>query len=87
AEGSREAKTGAVVLAVRSGAPVLPVYVGKLPGPLARLRGGRHEIFVGEPLSLDVALRGSRAYKEAADEIMRAVYALPEAHARRTAKG
>ncbi len=39
AEASREAKSGVVVLALRSGARVLPVHVGKLPGPLSRLRG------------------------------------------------
>lgn len=86
AEESREAKTGAVVLAVRSGAPVLPVYVGKLPGPLARLRGRTLEIFVGEPLTLDKDLRGGRAYRVAANEIMSSVYALPE-NAKRAAQG
>ncbi len=81
----REAKSGAVMLAVRSGAPVLPVYVAKLPGPLSRLRGERHEIFVGEPKTVDRSLRGGRAYREAADEILRDIYALPEEH-RRTAR-
>ena len=79
----REAKSGAVMLAARSEALVLPVYVGKLPGPASRLRGQRLEIFVGEPASVDRSLRGGRAYREAADEILGAVYALPEEHARR----
>ena len=83
---AREAKSGAVMLAVRSGAPVLPVYVAKLPGPAARLRGERHEIFVGEPRTVDESLRGGHAYRVAADEILRAVYALPEEHARRAAR-
>ncbi len=82
----REAKSGAVMLAVRSGAPVLPVHVGKLPGPASRLRGHRLEIFVGEPTGLDRSLRGGQAYREAADEILSAIYALPEEHARRTAQ-
>ncbi len=82
----REAKSGAAMLAVRSGAPVLPVYVGKLPGPASRLRGHRHEIFVGEPTTVDRSLRGGSAYREAADEILGIIYALPEEHARRTAK-
>ena len=77
---SREAKSGVVVLAVRGSAPVLPVYVGKLPGPLSRLRGERLHIFVGEPIDLDMALRGGSAYRAAADEIMRKIYALPEQH-------
>jgi 1-acyl-sn-glycerol-3-phosphate acyltransferase len=78
---SREAKTGVVVLAVRSSAPVLPVHVGRLPGPLSRLRGQRLHIFVGEPVHLDPAMRGGAAYRTAADEIMRTIYALPERHA------
>ncbi len=84
AEGSKEAKTGAVVLAVRSGAPVLPVYVGRLPGPLARLRGQRLHIFVGEPIQLDAKLRGGPAYRAAAGEIMQTIYALPEQQARKS---
>jgi 1-acyl-sn-glycerol-3-phosphate acyltransferase len=74
---SREAKSGVVVLAVRSGASVLPVHVGRLPGPLSRLRGRRLHIFVGEPIQLDKALRGGSAYRAAADEIMHTIYALP----------
>lgn len=78
AEGSREAKTGAVVLAVRGGAPILPVYVGTMPGPLSRLRGHRLHINVGDPIRLDATLRGGPAYREAADEIMNTIYSLPE---------
>ena len=78
---SREAKSGVVVLAVRSGASVLPVHVGRLPGPVSRLRGQRLHIFVGEPVRMDPAMRGGAAYRGAADEIMRTIYALPERHA------
>ena len=67
-EGAKQAKSGVVVLALRSGASVLPVHVGKLPGPLSRLRGQRLHIFVGEPVHLDPAMRGGAAYREAADE-------------------
>jgi 1-acyl-sn-glycerol-3-phosphate acyltransferase len=74
----REAKSGVVVLALRSGASVLPVHVGKLPGPLSRLRGQRLHIFVGEPVHMDPAMRGGAAYRAAADEIMHTIYALPE---------
>jgi 1-acyl-sn-glycerol-3-phosphate acyltransferase len=75
---SREAKSGVVVLAVRSGAAILPVHVGRLPGVLSRLRGERLHIFVGEPVSLDKDLRSGSAYRAAADEIMRTIYALPD---------
>ena len=59
---------------------MLPVFVGRLPGPLDRLRGGRLHIFVGEPIELDPALRGGAAYRAAAEEIMRSIYSLPEKH-------
>jgi 1-acyl-sn-glycerol-3-phosphate acyltransferase len=78
-EGSKQAKSGVVVLASRGNAPVLPVYVGRMPGPLARLRGGRLHIYVGEPIELDPALRGGAAYRAEAEEIMRSIYALPGA--------
>jgi len=81
---AREAKSGVVVLAVRGGAPVLPVYVGRLPGPLSRLRGEKLHIFVGEPIKLDTGIRGGSAYRAAADEIMHTIYALPEQGARKT---
>jgi 1-acyl-sn-glycerol-3-phosphate acyltransferase len=77
-ETSKRAKSGVVVLAARGDAPVLPVYVGRLPGPLGRLRGERLRVFIGEPIELGPALRGGAAYREAADEIMRSIYALPE---------
>jgi 1-acyl-sn-glycerol-3-phosphate acyltransferase len=77
-EASKQAKSGVVVLAARSGAPVLPVYVGRLPGPASRLRGQRLRIFVGEPIDLDPALRGGAAYRAAADEIMHSIYDLPK---------
>lgn len=76
----REAKSGAVLLAVRSGAAVLPVFVGRMPGPISRLRGERLRIVVGDPIPVDAALRGGRAYREAADAILRDIYALPDGH-------
>ena len=75
---AREAKSGAVLLAIRGGAPVVPVFVGKIPGPLARLRGERLRLVVGDPIRLDENLRGGEAYREAADEVLRKVYALPK---------
>ena len=74
---AREAKSGAVMLALRGGAPVLPVFVGKMPGPLARLRGERLRLIVGEPMTMDRDLRGGKAYREAADDVLRTIYALP----------
>jgi hypothetical protein len=57
---------------------VLPVFVSKIPGPLARLRGERLRLIVGDPIHLDENLRGGKAYREAADDVLRTIYALPK---------
>ena len=75
---AREAKSGAVMLAIRADAPVLPVHVGKIPSISERLRGARHHVHIGKPITLDNTLRGGKAYRSAADEVLRAVYSLPE---------
>jgi 1-acyl-sn-glycerol-3-phosphate acyltransferase len=80
-EATKTAKSGVVVLAARGKAPVLPVYVGSLPGLRSRLRGGRLYVYVGEPVELDPTLRGGAAYRAAAEEIMTSIYALPKKHA------
>lgn len=77
-EGSREAKSGTVLLAVRGGAPVLPVFVGQAPGLRDRLRGEKLSVYVGDPISVDPALRGREEYRAAADEVLRTIYALPD---------
>lgn len=74
----KEAKSGAVLLSVRGDAPILPVYVSKMPGPLARLRGERLRLIVGDPIPPRKHLRGGKAYREAADEVLRAIYDLPK---------
>jgi len=77
-EGSREAKSGTALLAVRGGAPVLPVFVGETPSLRGRLRGEKLRVYVGPPITLDATLRGREEYRAAADEVLRAIYALPE---------
>ena len=76
-EDSRGAKSGTVLLAVRAGAPVLPVFVGKSPGLRGRLRGEKLRVYVGDAITLDSTLRGREEYRAAADELLRTVYALP----------
>jgi 1-acyl-sn-glycerol-3-phosphate acyltransferase len=76
-EGSRGAKSGTVLLAVRAGAPVLPVFVGKSPALRGRLRGEKLRVYVGDRITADPTLRGREQYRAAADEVLRAVYALP----------
>jgi 1-acyl-sn-glycerol-3-phosphate acyltransferase len=75
-----EAKTGTVVLALRGGAAVLPVFAGPIPPPAARLRGAKFHVYVGDPIPIDNTLRGRQAYREAADQVLRVIYALPERH-------
>jgi 1-acyl-sn-glycerol-3-phosphate acyltransferase len=76
-EGSRGAKSGTVLLAVRAGAPVLPVFVGKSPSLRGRVRGEKLRVYVGDPITVDSTLRGREEYRAAADEVLRTVYALP----------
>ena len=75
---AREAKSGAVMLAIRGDAPVLPVHVGKIPSIPARLKGERLIIHIGPPFNLDNTLRGGKAYRSAADEVLRVIYKLPQ---------
>jgi 1-acyl-sn-glycerol-3-phosphate acyltransferase len=75
-EGAREAKSGTVLLAVRGGAPVLPVFVGKTPSLRRRLRGERLEVYVGAPIAVDARLRGREEYRAAAEDVLRTIYAL-----------
>jgi 1-acyl-sn-glycerol-3-phosphate acyltransferase len=75
---SPEAKSGAALLAARSGAPVVPVFAGPIPGPTARLRGERFHVYVGDPIFIDNTNRSREGYRRVADEILRSIYALPE---------
>jgi 1-acyl-sn-glycerol-3-phosphate acyltransferase len=75
---SQEAKSGAALLAARSGAPVLPVFVGRIPSPAARLRGEKFHVYLGDPIIIDNTGRGREAYRRAADEILRTIYALAQ---------
>lgn len=76
-------KSGVGMLAARTGAPILPVYVDRVPGIVARLRGGRLRVYVGEPLHPDERRRDGAAYRKIAEETLRAVYALKEEQAAR----
>ncbi len=71
-------KSGVGMLAARANAPILPVFVGKVPNPFERLRGARLRVYIGDPITLDNTIRGGRVYREAAGEILRAIYGLGE---------
>lgn len=72
-----EAKSGAIMLATRGGSPILPVFIGKVPSPRERLRGGRLDAYVGDPITIDNTKRGKAAYRASADEVLKEIYALP----------
>ena len=60
-----DAKNGAIMLAARSGAQVVPVYI-----PRKKRLFRRFHIVVGEPYVLDKDVRGKEAYAEKAEELM-----------------
>ena len=68
-----EGKHGAVMLAARSGAQVVPVYI-----PRKKRLFRRMDIVVGEPYVLDRGLRGKEAYGEKAEELMARIEALKD---------
>jgi 1-acyl-sn-glycerol-3-phosphate acyltransferase len=78
---SSETKSGAALLAARSGAPVLPIFADSIPGPVARLRGEKFYVYVGDPVTIDNTARGREGYRQLADDILRTIYALPEERA------
>lgn len=84
---SGEAKSGAIMLAVRGDARILPVFIGKVPSLAQRLRGERMDAYVGTPITIDNTLRGREAYRGAADEVLGEIYALPEAPEREGKEG
>ena len=66
-EHAAEAKTGAVMLASRTGASLLPVWM-----PRKKRLFHRVDMVVGEPYTLPV-LRGNAEYKVHAEELMRRI--------------
>ena len=71
-------KSGAAMLASRASAPILPVFVDRVPGPVVRMRGGRLHVYVGDPIKLDDMTRQRQDRREAADRILREIYELKE---------
>ncbi len=69
-------KSGVAMLAARSGTPILPVFVGSVPGPLERLRGGKLCVYIGDLITFDNTKRGGRDYEQFAGELLRTIYGL-----------
>ena len=70
---SGEGKHGAVMLAARTGAQVVPVYIPRRKRLFRRL-----DIVVGEPYVLAGNLRGKEAYEESADALMARIECLKD---------
>ncbi len=71
-------KSGVAMLATRGNAPVLPVFVGKVPNLLERLSGGRLHVYIGDPITLYNTKKDRSVRREAAGEVLREIYALGE---------
>jgi 1-acyl-sn-glycerol-3-phosphate acyltransferase len=71
-------KSGVAMLATRVNAPVLPIFVGRVPNLFERLRGGRLHVYIGDPINLYNTKKGRSARREAAGEVLREIYALGE---------
>lgn len=75
-EGHDAPKSGVVMLAARASAPILPVFVGRAPNPLERLRGKKLNIRIGDPITMDNIKNERQAREEVAGEVLREIYAL-----------
>jgi 1-acyl-sn-glycerol-3-phosphate acyltransferase len=71
-------KSGVAMLATRGDAPVLPVFVGKVPNPLERLSGKKLHVYIGDPITLDNTKKERSVRREAAGDVLREIYALGE---------
>ena len=69
-------KSGVGMLAALAGAPVLPVFVGRIPGLFERLRGSKLRVYVGDPITPDNTMSGGRVYREVSGEVLRSIYGL-----------
>lgn len=74
---SGEAKSGAILLAVRSNSQILPVFIDKVPSLTARLKGEKFHAYIGDPITIDNTKRSREAYKRSAERVLEEIYALP----------
>ncbi|MDR1116753.1 MAG: 1-acyl-sn-glycerol-3-phosphate acyltransferase [Oscillospiraceae bacterium] len=75
ADGS-QAKTGVALMAVKSGAPIVPVYITSCRKPMFSFK--RVDVIFGEPYYpvKDKSLSTSEAYRRIADEMMGKIFEL-----------
>jgi 1-acyl-sn-glycerol-3-phosphate acyltransferase len=78
APGEDAPKSGVAMLASRADAPIVPVFVDKLPNFVDRLRGHRLQVYVGDPIIPGGASKERRVRREVAGEVLRAIYGLKD---------
>ena len=71
-------KGGVGMLAIRGGAPVLPVFVDQTPSLFERLQGGKLHVYIGNPITSHNNTKERKAYREVTDEVLGAIYGLGE---------
>jgi 1-acyl-sn-glycerol-3-phosphate acyltransferase len=71
-------KSGVAMLASRADAPILPLFVDRVPNFLERLRGHRLHVYVGDPISWGGASKERRVRRKVAGEVLRAIYRLKD---------
>jgi 1-acyl-sn-glycerol-3-phosphate acyltransferase len=74
----RAPKSGVAMLAARGNAPVLPVFVGKIPTPLQRLKGKKLRAIIGDPIYTHNTNEKRRAYGEVSADVLSEIYAMSD---------
>lgn len=77
-EADRAAKSGVAMLAARGNAPVLPVFIGKIPTPLQRLKGRKLRVAIGHPVNTHNTKEGRKVYREVSAEVLHEIYAMSD---------
>jgi len=77
-DADRAAKSGVAMLAARGNAPVLPVFVGRIPTPLQRLQGKKLRAIIGHPINTHNTNEVRKAYGEVSAEVLREIYAMSD---------
>ncbi len=72
-------KGGVAMLAARSSAPIVPVFVDRVPNLRERLRGAKLHAYIGDPIKPDHTKGGRGGYEEISARVLREIYALGDA--------
>ena len=69
-------KGGVAMLAARSGAPIIPVFVDRVPTLGERLRGAKLHAYIGDPITVDGTNKVKGGYEELSTRVLQEIYAL-----------